>query len=125
MKRPRRTKPDQVQNQENNKLREYGCRCIILSDLPGKRHKGPALENPLDTLVLSPCHRFFLLVEYKNGPLDDFTENEVEFFDSLGLWPVVYPPVIMWCKYGVPVIAAWMAEQIMEVFEAMEEACQR
>ena len=123
MTRPRHTSPDDNQNAENAKLRESGCVCIVVSDLPGRRHNGPASENPLDTFVLGPDHLAWLQVEWKAGPGESFTPNEREYFQRLWIWDYIesglLKPLAQWQQTGVPVVVAWRAEQVLEVFREM------
>ena len=128
MTRPRHTPPDENQNAENAKLREAGCVCVVTSDLPGRRHKGPASENPLDTFVLSPDRSAWLQVEWKAGPCETFTDNEQEFFMALGMWDYVEMglfPLAQWQQTGIPVVVAWRAEQVLEVFREMGQRANR
>lgn len=120
--RPKHTPPDENQNVENDKLREAGCLCIVVSNLPGRRHRGPAHENPLDTFVLSPDRSCWLQVEWKIEPGSPFTDNEKEYFKYLGIRDYVelgLEPLAQWRQTGIPVIVAWRAEQVLDVFEVI------
>lgn len=124
MNRPRRTPPDANQNAENDKLRAAGCTCVVTSDLPGRRHRGPAHENPLDTFVMDPDGQAWLQIEWKTGPKELFTPNEQEYFEYQGIWDYVssgvLEPLAQWRQTGRPIVVAWKAEQVLKVFAAMK-----
>ncbi len=116
--RPRRTVPDRNQAAEHAKLRGWGCLCIDVHDLPGNE-----TANSLDAFVLSPCGRYWLQVEWKVGPSASFTDNEVAYFKHLGIWDSVetriLEPLAQIRQHGKPIIVAWEAMQIMDVFGSM------
>lgn len=117
--RPRRTLPDANQKAEHAKLTGWGCVCYDVHNLPGNE-----VSNPLDAFILSPCKRFLLQVEWKVAPGAPFTDNEEAYFKSLGIWDLVQlwlDPVVLYEKTGIPVVVAWKAKQVMDVFSAMEE----
>lgn len=114
--RPKRTRPDANQSAERKKLIGWGYTCVDTHNLPGNE-----TGNPLDEFVMSPGGTW-LQVEWKTHAGAKFTDNEREYFKHLGIWDIVelwLEPALQWRQHGVPVVVAWTAEQVREVFVMM------
>jgi len=117
--RPKRTLPDANQKAEHAKLTGWGCVCYDVHNLPGNE-----ASNPLDAFIFSPDKLRWLQVEWKVAPGAPFRPSQEAYFKSLGIWDLVLlwlDPVVLYEKTGIPVVVAWKAEQVMDVFSAMED----
>ena len=128
MNRPRHTKPDENQPAERAKLIADGYTCNDVHDLPGKTFS-PG-ENPLDEFVKHPTLQVWVQVEWKTPDARKlFTHNETVYFKAEGVWDAVesgmLEPAAQWRQHGIPVVVAWTAEQIVELFAAMGRSAMR
>ena len=117
--RPKRTRPDANQKAEHAKLTGWGCVCYDMHNLPGDPK-----ANPLDAFIFSPDKLRWLQVEWKVAPGSKFRPSQEAYFKSLGIWDLVQlwlEPVVLYEKTGIPVVVAWKAEQVMDVFSVMED----
>jgi hypothetical protein len=128
MTRPTRTKPDANQLAERARLVKLGYTCIDVHDLPGKTFV--AGENALDEFVKHPGLQVWVQVEWKTPEGRKlFTHNETVYFKSQGVWDAVesglLEPAAQWRQHGVPVVVAWEARQIVELFAEMGRCANR
>jgi len=130
MTRPRRTKPDENQAPEKAKLVALGYTCIDTYNLPGNSLT-PG-ENPLDQFVMDDSRPWLGWVQVEWKTLTGrklFTPNEQWYFEAKGIWDFVVgglpEPLAQWRQHGQPVVVAWEARQIVELFDAMEARVNR
>lgn len=122
MNRPRHTKSDDSQPGARADLIDLSYTCIDVHDLPGK--SAVPGENPLDEFVKHPTLQVWVQVEWKTfDGRKLFTPNEQRYFESQGIWEFVcsgmLEPLAQWRQHGVPIVVAWEARQIVELFDGM------